>query len=123
MRVAPEWEDFLAKRPLGVVATVDASGRPHAVPVEVVVRAGRAYVWCRSDSAKARNAARGGWVAIAASKGHAGVMVRGPARLIRAGESGYDELARSFLAKYGREETYGNDTLIEIAVEHARRWG
>jgi nitroimidazol reductase NimA-like FMN-containing flavoprotein (pyridoxamine 5'-phosphate oxidase superfamily) len=97
---------------------VGKDGTPHAVPVEVVVRGDLVYCWSEASSQKAHNAARAGRVAITGYKGHAFVMVRGPARIIRKGESGYDEIARMFLDKYEREETYGNDTLIELTPEH-----
>lgn len=113
---------FLAERPLGVLATAGPDGTPHAVPVEVVVRDGKAYAWCHATSVKARNAARAGRAALVAYKGQRGVLVRGPVRLIRAGEPGYDEVARAFLAKYDRAETYGNDLLIEIAPERVSGW-
>ncbi|MBI4729354.1 MAG: pyridoxamine 5'-phosphate oxidase family protein [Acidobacteria bacterium] len=116
------WREFLGERPIGVLATVGADGTPHAVPVELIVRDGRAYVWCRSDSVKARNAARAGRAALTAYKGAAGVLVRGPVRLIRDGETGYAEIAGSFLEKYHRDEMYGNDLVIEIAPERVSEW-
>jgi len=100
------------------VATAGADGMPHAVPVEVLVDDGRVYVWCPSASAKARNAAREGRAALTAYKGHAFVLVRGPAGLLRAGDERYEQVSQAFLRKYNREETYGNDVLIEITPEH-----
>jgi PPOX class probable F420-dependent enzyme len=111
------WEQFLAERPIGVLATVSADGMPHAVPVEVLVRDGRVYCWCKASSHKARNVAREARAALVAYKSHDGVLVRGPARLIPAAEDGYEEIARAFLDKYKREERYGNDVLIEITPE------
>lgn len=108
------WEEFLAERPLGVIATIGAEGMPHAVPVEVVVKDGRAYVWCKAASRKARNAARDGRAALVAYKMNDGVLLRGRVRLITQGEPGYDSITKMFLAKYERDEEYGNDTLIEI---------
>lgn len=108
------WEEFLSARPLGVIATVGAEGMPHAVPVEVIVRDGRAYVWCKGTSRKARNAGRDGRAALVAYKMNDGVLLRGRVRLIGADEPGYDAITKAFLAKYERNETYGNDTLIEI---------
>lgn len=108
------WEEFLAERRLGVIATAGPDGMPHAVPVEVVVRDGRVYVWCRATSRKARNAAREGRAALVAYKGHDGVLVRGRVRLLQAADPAYGSITAAFLAKYERDETYGNDTLIEI---------
>lgn len=109
------WDEFLSERPLGVFATVGAEGMPHAVPVEVVVRDGRAYVWCRSSSRKARNAAREGRAALVAYKQNDGVLLRGRVRLIAEGEDGYEGITGAFLKKYERAETYGNDLLIELS--------
>lgn len=111
------WEEFVAERPLGVIATVSADGSPHATPVEVVVSDGRVYCWTQGTSAKARNVGRTGRAAIVASKGHGGVLVRGPARLLTASDPSYQPVSTAFLVKYRREETYGNDTLIEVTPE------
>jgi hypothetical protein len=101
-----------------VIATPRADGTPHAVPVEVIVRDDKVYCWCERKSQKARNAARAGRAAMVGYKGHAFVSVRGPVRIIAKGEPGYDEIAQGFLDKYEREESYGNDTLIELAPDH-----
>ena len=101
-----------------VIATVGEDGTPHAVPVEVVVRDDLVYCWCESWSAKARNAARTGVAAITGYKGHAFVMTRGPVRIIAKGEPRYDEITQGFLDKYEREESYGNDTVIELTPAH-----
>ena len=84
----------------------------------MLVRADKVYVWCERTSQKARNAIRAGRAGLVGYKGHAFVSVRGPVNIIALGEPGYDEIARGFLDKYKREETYGNDTLIEITPEH-----
>lgn len=82
------------------------------------MRGDKVYVWSQHTSQKARNAARAGRAGLVGYKGHAFVSVRGPVRIISIGEEGYDEIARGFLDKYEREETYGNDTLIEVTPEH-----
>lgn len=107
--------EFLHSRPIGVLATVDASGTPHAVPVEVIVDDGKVYAWCHRTSAKARNAERAGLAALTAYKGAAFAMVRGPARLIGSEDPTFARVTEMFLRKYDREETYGNDVLIEIS--------
>ena len=93
-------------------------GTPHAVPVEVLVRNDKVYVWAQATSQKARNAARALRAGLVGYKGHAFVSVRGPVNIISLGDPGYDDITRGFLDKYEREETYGNDTLIEITPEH-----
>jgi hypothetical protein len=100
-----------------VIATVGQDGAPHVVPVETLVRDDRVYCWCESWSQKAKNAARTGRAAITGYKGHAFVMTRGPVRIISKGEDGYEEITRGFLDKYEREESYGNDTVIELTPE------
>jgi hypothetical protein len=88
------------------------------VPVEVLVRDDKVYVWSQRTSLKVRNAVRARRAGLVGYKGHAFVSVRGPVSIVSIGEPGYDEITRGFLAKYEREETYGNDTLIEITPEH-----
>lgn len=117
------WDEFLSERPLAVLATVGAEGMPHAVPVEVVVRDARAYVWCRSASRKARNAAREGRAALVAYKGNDGVLLRGSVRVLRDGDAGYQAIAAAFLKKYERNETYGNDLLIELSPARITPFG
>lgn len=99
------------------MATLGADGTPHAVPVEVVVDGGRVYVWCKARSTKARNARRTGRAGVVGYKGHAFVLVRGPARVLDARDDVYERVTAVFLRKYERDETYGNDTLLEIAPE------
>lgn len=101
-----------------MIGTARADGTPHVVPVEVLVRDDKVYVWCERTSQKARNAMRAGRAALVGYKGHAFVSVRGPLNIISKGDAGYDEITRGFLDKYEREETYGNDTVIEITPEH-----
>ena len=101
-----------------MIATPRADGSLHAVPVEVLVRDDKIYVWSEAKSQKARNAKRELRAALVGYKGHAFVSVRGPVSIISIGEPGYDEITRGFLDKYEREESYGNDTLIEITPEH-----
>jgi nitroimidazol reductase NimA-like FMN-containing flavoprotein (pyridoxamine 5'-phosphate oxidase superfamily) len=113
---------FIGERPLGVLATVGRDGTPHVVPIEVVVRNGKVYSWCEGDSVKARNTQRSGKAAIMAYKGTDGALVRGPARLLTAADPAYEAIARGFLDKYEREETFGNDTLIEVTPERVATW-
>jgi nitroimidazol reductase NimA-like FMN-containing flavoprotein (pyridoxamine 5'-phosphate oxidase superfamily) len=113
---------FIADRPIGVIATVDEDGTPHVVPIEVLVRDGKVYSWCEADSVKAKNAKRTGRAAIMAYKGVAGALVRGRARMLTEADPSYAAIARGFLDKYAREETYGNDTLIEVTPERVAIW-
>ncbi|HEV2685057.1 MAG TPA: pyridoxamine 5'-phosphate oxidase family protein [Actinomycetota bacterium] len=112
------WQEFLNERPIAVIATPRADGTPHAVPVEVLVRDGKVYVWSQATSQKARNAARARRAGLVGYKGHSFVSIRGPVNIISIGVPIYDEITRGFLDKYEREESYGNDTLIEITPEH-----
>lgn len=93
---------------------MSADGTPHAVPVEVVVDDGTAYVWCKARSVKARNVARDGRAAITAYKSNDFVLVRGPARLLDDSDPAYARVTTLFLTKYDRTEAYGNDRLIAI---------
>jgi nitroimidazol reductase NimA-like FMN-containing flavoprotein (pyridoxamine 5'-phosphate oxidase superfamily) len=116
------WQEWLAERPIAVLATTSADGTPHAVPVEVVVDADLVYAWCESWSVKIRNIARTGTAAMVAYRGHAFVLVRGRARLLGDGDASYGRVTDMFLKKYDREESYGNDTLIEIAPDRVSAW-
>lgn len=82
------------------------------------MRDDKVYVWSQRTSQKVRNAARARRAGLVGYKGHAFVSVRGPVNIISIGVPAYDEITRGFLDKYEREETYGNDTLIEITPEH-----
>ena len=113
-----DWAEFLNERPVAVIATVGADGAPHAVPVEVVVHDGKVYTWGHAQSVRARNVARNGIATLTAYKGgSAFVMVQGSARTFGTEEPDYEELTKRFLEKYQREETYGNDTMLEITPE------
>ena len=117
-----DWQAFLAERPIGVLATVGRDGTPHAVPVEVVVYGGKVYAWCESDSAKVANVKRTGKAAMLGYKGVAAALVRGPARVLTVDNASYEEITRAFLTKYDREETFGNDVLVEITPDRVTAW-
>lgn len=112
----------MAERPLGVLATVGRDGTPHAVPVEVVVYGGKVYAWCESDSAKVANVKRTGKAAMLAYKGVGAALVRGPARVLTVDNASYRDITDAFLTKYNREETFGNDVLVEITPERVTSW-
>jgi predicted pyridoxine 5'-phosphate oxidase superfamily flavin-nucleotide-binding protein len=112
----------MAERPLAVLATVGKDGTPHAVPVEVVVYGGRAYVWAESDSVKVANVRRTGKGALLGYKGMSAALVRGPARVLTADNASYKDITDEFLSKYKREETYGNDVLVEISPDRVTAW-
>ena len=100
-----------------MVATIGEDGLPHVVPVEVLVADDKVYVWTRARSRKVANVAHAGIAALTAYKGNDFVLVRGRARVLDATDPSYEQLARSFLRKYDRDETFGNDRLIEILPE------
>ena len=117
-----DWQAFLAERPLAVLSTVGRDGTPHAVPVEVVVYGGKVYAWCESGSAKVANVKRSGKAAMLAYKGVAAALVRGPARVLTSDNASYKDITETFLAKYKREETFGNDVLVEITPDRVTAW-
>jgi hypothetical protein len=41
---------------------------------------------------------------------------------LTAADPAYEAIARGFLDKYEREETFGNDTLIEVTPERVATW-
>lgn len=117
-----DWREFLAERPIAVLATIGRDGTPHAVPVEVVVYGGKVYAWCESDSVKVANVRRTGKAAILGYKGIAAALVRGPARVLSTENAHYGDITGEFLSKYNREETYGNDALVEITPDRVTSW-
>lgn len=117
-----DWQTFLAERPLGVLATMSRDGTPHAVPVEVVVYGGKVYAWCESDSVKVANVKRAGKAAMLGYKGVSAALVRGPARVLTSDNAHYGDITQSFLTKYNREETFGNDVLVEITPDRVTAW-
>lgn len=108
------WQEWLGERPIAVIATTDGGGIPHAVPVEVVVHEGRVYSWGRSGARRMRHINASGFAAVVAYKGDSFVLVRGRARLIDASDPRYEPITQLFLKKYAREETFGNDALVEV---------
>lgn len=112
-----DWEPWLAGRPLAVIATADLEGLPHAVPVEVVVDAGRVYSWCDRRSVRVRNLRARPRAAVVAYKGNDFVLVRGSVRLLTARDGEYGRITGLFLQKYKRDEAFGNDTLVEVMPE------
>ncbi len=117
-----DWQGFLAERPLGVLATVGRDGTPHAVPVEVVVHGGKVYAWCESDSVKVANVRRTGKAALLGYKGVSAALVRGTARVLTTADEHYGDITGEFLTKYKREETFGNDVLVEINPDRVTGW-
>lgn len=69
------------------------------------------------------NVVRTGRAAVVAYKGHAFVLVRGPARIAGASDERYEAVTAMFLRKYQREESFGNDTLVEITPERVSTKG
>ena len=117
-----DWQTFLSERPLGVLSTTSRDGTPHAVPVEVLVYGGKVYAWCESDSVKVANVKRTGKAAMLGYKGVSAALVRGPARVLTKENAHYADITQSFLAKYNREETFGNDVLVEITPDRVTAW-
>lgn len=117
-----DWAAFLAERRIAVLATIGRDGTPHAVPVEVVVYGGKVYAWCESDSAKVRNVKRTGKAAMLGYKGVSAALVRGAARILTSENASYAQITREFLTKYEREESFGNDVLVEITPERVTAW-
>lgn len=54
----PEWRRFLRERRVGVLATLDAEGRPVLTPIWFIYRAGRILMRTGKDSVKAQNIGR-----------------------------------------------------------------
>lgn len=131
-------ERFLRRQPVARLATVDASGRPHVVPVVFVLDAGRVYtpIDRKPKSVGARELRR---VRNIVPNPQAQVLVdrydedwrrlgyvqlRGQARLLETGE----ELARALALLERKYEQYAELPLdggpvIRLDVERVVTWG
>ena len=133
MRVRRAYLDFLALQRVVHVATADARGVPHAVPVCHVVADGRVYFATGKTGRKVRNLRANPQVAVSADEyteswGRLrGVTVTGPAR-VHARNATFRRIRRRLYAKYPqypKEAALGDrDSLIvEVTPRHVYAWG
>jgi PPOX class probable F420-dependent enzyme len=115
------------------VATVNADGTPHLVPVCHVLAGGRLYFASGDDARKVRNIEANARVTVTVdlySEDWAqlrGVMVQGAAKIIRRGP-GFARARRRLYAKYpqyAREAalSVSDSVVIEVTPTHVFTWG
>lgn len=133
MRLRRAHLDFLALQRVVHVATADARGVPHVVPVCAAVADGRLYFASAKAGRKIANLRANPHVAISADDyteawgGLRGVVVTGTARL-HAGDATFRRIRRLLYAKYPqypREAALGDRDSLVVAVTPRRvvAWG
>ncbi len=129
-----EVSSFMRKERLASLATVDAKGRPHVVPVFFTYDEGRVYVQTDRKSVKVRNLAKNCNVAIAVYRGEEAVIIRGRGKVI-ADKNEFTERTQEHIDKYRLQlDEHGRDSMgiplfnakircvIEIAPDKILFW-
>ncbi len=133
MRLRKAHQELVARARVVRVATADAHGVPHVVPVCAVVDGGRLYIGSGDDARKVRNIKANPHVTVVADDyseawdGLRGVMVTGTARLYARGP----RFRRARKLLYAKSPQYepeaaleeGDSVIIEVTPTHAFAWG
>ena len=133
MRLRRAHAEFLALQRVAHVATVNAHGIPHVVPVCLVVEAGRLYFASGKTGRKVQDLRENPHVAVSADEyteawGRLrGVVVSGTAR-VHARNPTFRRIRRRLYAKYLQypaEATLGDrdSIVVEITPQRAFAWG
>lgn len=133
MRLRKAHAEFLDRARVVRVATADARGAPHVVPVCAVVADHRLYFASGDDARKVRNLRANPRVTLVADDyteawdGLRGVMVTGQARLHARGPA-FRRARRLLYAKYPQYEAEaaleeGDAVVIEVIPTHVFTWG
>jgi nitroimidazol reductase NimA-like FMN-containing flavoprotein (pyridoxamine 5'-phosphate oxidase superfamily) len=109
--------------PLAHVATLDARGDPHVVPLWFVWLDDALFLTCREGSVVADNLARGGDVAVSIDRGlhwteHQGVLVRGTARILPRDHSNARRALSAWFEKYAEHLSGTGFAAYTSEVEH-----
>jgi nitroimidazol reductase NimA-like FMN-containing flavoprotein (pyridoxamine 5'-phosphate oxidase superfamily) len=127
------YAEFVARARVVRVATADARGVPHVVPVCVVVDGGRLWFGSGDDARKVRNLRANPRVTLVADDyseawdALRGVMVAGTAALHGRGPR-FRRARRLLYAKYPQYPTEaaldeGDSVIVEVAPTHVFAWG
>ncbi len=136
MDLAPEIVAFVKKQPVGRLATADAQGRPHVVPVCFVYENGAFYSAIDEKPKRTtrlrrlRNIAENPQVALVIDVYQedwsqlAWVMIQGRAIIHERGQD-HAEVLAALRQKYPayRAMALESRSLIEIVPEHVTNWG
>jgi len=133
MRLRRAHAKFLALLRLAHVATADARGVPHVVPVCLVVDGDRLYFASAKTGRKIRDLRANPQVAVSADdyteawSGLRGLVVQGTAR-IHARDGTFRRIRRRLYAKYPQYPTDaalgdGDSVVVEITPRRVFAWG
>ena len=133
MRLRRAHADFLALQRVAHVATTDARGVPHVVPVCLVVEDGRLYFASGKTGRKLRNLRANPHVAVSADdyteawRGLRGVVVSGTAR-VHARTPTFRRIRRRLYQKYPQYPTEAalgdtDSVVVEITPRRVFAWG
>jgi PPOX class probable F420-dependent enzyme len=133
MRLTKAVATFLQRERVCRAATADDDGMPHVVPVCHVFEKGRIYFGSGKKAGKIKNLDANPRVAVTvdlytdAWSYLRGVMVQGPARIVRPGPE-FRRLRKALYAKYPqyeREAALGDrdSVIVEVVPDHVFHWG
>ncbi|HEY7140976.1 MAG TPA: pyridoxamine 5'-phosphate oxidase family protein [Methylomirabilota bacterium] len=133
MRLRRAHADFLALQRVAQVATADARGIPHVVPVCLVVEAGRLYFASGKTGRKIENLRANPQVAVSADDYSEawdrlrGVVVQGTAR-VHARNPTFRRIRRRLYAKYPQYPAQaalgdGDSVVVEVTPRRVYAWG
>jgi nitroimidazol reductase NimA-like FMN-containing flavoprotein (pyridoxamine 5'-phosphate oxidase superfamily) len=114
------------------VATVDADGTPHSVPVCPLVNKDKVYFATERNARKVRNIKVNPSIAVVFDEYSEawnylrGVMIQGTARIVNAAE--FRRLRKGLYAKFPQYETEAalgerDSVIVELTPEHKFSWG
>ena len=125
--------DLVARERVCRVATANAEGLPHLVPVCHVLAGGKLYIGSGDDGAKVRNLKANPKITITVDlysdhwESLKGVMVQGTAKLIERGPA-FQRAKRKLYEKYphyAKEAALSpsDSVIIEVTPTHVFEWG
>ena len=133
MRLTKDVAEFVRRERVCRVATAGADGRPHVVPVCHVFEKHRVYFGSGKKAGKVRNVEANAQIAVAvdvytdAWNHLRGVLVQGPARIVRPGPE-FRRLRKALYAKYPQYESDAalgdrDSVIVEVTPKHVYHWG
>ena len=125
--------DLVARERVCHVATANAEGLPHLVPVCHVLAGGKLYIGSGDDGAKVRNLKANPKITVTVDlysdhwESLKGVMVQGTAKLIERGPA-FQRAKRKLYEKYphyAKEAALSpsDSVIIEVTPTHVFEWG
>ncbi len=132
MRWRKTEKDFVESARVARLATTDAKGIPHNVPICPLLDNGKLYFGTEAGAKKVRNITANANVALPfddyteAWERLAGIMIQGQARIVRTQE--FREIRRKIYTKYPQYQsiapmTDGNSAIVEIIPQKKFSWG